>query len=166
MVWAAAPAWTIAWIAVLILQGVLPIALVYLTRSVVNDLVAAVRAGGTWQVMRPALIAATWLAAVMVGSELLRGLAALIRTAQSELAHDYITGLIHDKSVEVDLAFYDMPEFYDHLHRARDEAWHRPALLVESLGNLLQNAITLVAMAAVLIPFGIVLPVEIGRAHV
>jgi ATP-binding cassette subfamily B protein len=161
MVWAAAPGWTLAWVAVLVTQGLLPIALVYLTRTVVNDLVATVRGGGAWMLMRPTLIAAAWLAAVMVAAELLRGVASLIRTAQSELAHDYITGLIHQKSITADLAFYEMPEFYDHLHRARDEAWHRPTLLVESLGSLLQNGITLVAMAAVLIPFGVVLPLAL-----
>ena len=57
-----------------------------------------------------------------------------------------------------DLAFYELPEFYDHLHRARDEAGYRPLVLFESLGTLLQNGITLLAMGALLIPYGFWLP--------
>jgi ATP-binding cassette subfamily B protein len=77
---------------------------------------------------------------------------------QAELLKDHISSLIHDKSVEADLAFYESAEFYDRLHRARDEASYRPLTLLESMGSGVQNSITLAAMAAVLIPFGIWLP--------
>src|SRR4029077_5876429 len=72
-----------------------------------------------------------------------------------ELVQDHITGLIQRKSICADLAFYDSPAFYDHLHRARDEASHRPIVLIEKLGTVLQNGITLVAMLAVLAGFGL-----------
>ena len=73
---------------------------------------------------------------------------------QGELLKDHITALIHQKSADADLAFYESPDFYDHLHRARDEAGQRPVALLESLGSLLQNSLTLVAMAVVLLPLG------------
>ena len=41
LVWTAARGWTAAWIAVLLVQGVLPVATVYLTRTVVNRLIPA-----------------------------------------------------------------------------------------------------------------------------
>ncbi|MDP2996149.1 MAG: ABC transporter ATP-binding protein [Bryobacterales bacterium] len=159
LVWAAARPWTIAWSALLLLQGLLPVAIVYLTRAVVDSLVAAVRAQGAWPSLRPALILALLMAAVLLAAELLRSAAAYIRAAQADLVQDHISSLIHAKSIAADLAFYDSAEFYDHLHRARGEASYRPVALLESLGSLLQNAITLLAMAAVLIPYGPWLPV-------
>src|SRR6185436_7680349 len=48
--------------------------------------------------------------------------------------------------------------FYDRLHRARGDAANRPLALLESSGSVLQNGITLIAMAAVLIPYGVWLP--------
>ena len=33
-----------------------------------------------------------------------------VRTHQSELVQDHILALVHEKSVEVDLAFYDSPD--------------------------------------------------------
>jgi ATP-binding cassette subfamily B protein len=70
------------------------------------------------------------------------------------MVRDYLTGLIQRKSLEVDLAFYDSSDFYDHLHRARTEATHSPLDLLEGLGSLLQGSITVVAILAILIPFG------------
>lgn len=158
LVWAAARPWTIAWSALLLLQGLLPVAIVYLTRAVVDSLVAAVRAQGAWASVRPALLLAVVMAGVLLAAELLRSAAAYVRAAQAELVQDHISSLIHAKSIAADLAFYDSSEFYDHLHRARGEASYRPVALLESLGSLLQNAITLVAMGAVLIPYGPWLP--------
>ena len=44
----AAGRWTIVWIALLVVQGLLPLATVWLTRSLVDGLVAGIRAGGSW----------------------------------------------------------------------------------------------------------------------
>ena len=159
LVWTSARGWTIAWAALLVLQGLLPVASVYLSRALVNSLVAAIRTGGAWENLRPTLLLVALMAAVLLALEVLRSATVYVRTAQAELVQDYISSLIHRKSAEVDLAFYDSSEFYDHLHRARSEASYRPVALVESLGSLLQNAITLVAMGAVLISFSPWLPV-------
>ena len=161
LVWRAASRWTSLWLLLLIVQGILPLATVYLTRSLVNHLVGAIRAGGEWTLVQPALISASLLLVVMLASEALRALSNWVRTAQSDLVQDYITALVHERSATVDLAFYDSPEFYDHLHRARSEASYRPAMLIETLGSILQNGITLLAMGAVLIPFGPLLPLAL-----
>jgi ATP-binding cassette, subfamily B, bacterial len=161
LVWAAARRWTTAWAALLAVQGLLPLAMVYLTRPLVDRTIAAVKSGGAWESVRPALVVVVALAAITLLSELLRTAIGWVRTQQSELVQDHINGLIHRKSVEADLAFYDSPEFYDHLHRARLEASYRPVMLLESLGGLLQNGITLAAMLAVLVPFGLWLPLAL-----
>ncbi|RPI08895.1 MAG: hypothetical protein EHM65_09745 [Acidobacteriales bacterium] len=43
LVWDAAGRWTLAWIALLVVQGLLPLATVWLTRSPVDGLVAGIR---------------------------------------------------------------------------------------------------------------------------
>ena len=158
LIWRAAPHWTVWWIALLLVQGFLPVLIVYLTRPLVNGITAAVASGAGW---RPILLPAALMAAALLLTELLRGVTQWIRTVQSELVQDHITALIHRKSLEADLAFYESPEFYDHLHRARNEATYRPIALLETLGNLLRNGITLVAMLIVLANFGPWLPVAL-----
>lgn len=161
LVWAAAHRLTAAWVALLVMQGLLPLATVYLTRALANQLVQAVRSHGDSRDIRLTLVLAAWMGAVMIAGQLLRSMTAWVRTAQSEKVKDHLTGLIHQKSVEVDLAFYDSSDFFDHLHRARLEASYRPTDLIDTLGTLLQNGITAVALFAVLIPFGPILPLAL-----
>jgi ATP-binding cassette subfamily B protein len=161
LAWAAARLWTALWAVLLVLQGLLPVSSVYLTRPLVNRILAAIKAGGTWESIRPAIEIGVLIAAIALLSEILRSATVWVRTHQSELVQDYITALIQRKSAEIDLAFYDSAEFYDRLHRARNEASYRPVLLLESLSGILQNSITLTAMLAVLAPFGVWLPMAL-----
>ncbi len=161
LVWHATRSWALAWGTLLLLQGLLPVATVYLTKLLVDSLTTAVQTARSWDDVMPSLILVLLMAAVLLVADSLKGLSGWVRTAQTELFRDYITGLIHEKSIALDLAFYDSPEFYDHLHRARSEASYRPLALMENLGNLFQSSTTLLAMAAVLLSFGPWLPVAL-----
>ena len=154
LLWRVARPWTIAWLILLIVQGLLPAATVYLTKLVVDGVVAAVNAGSSWVTVRPVVLIVIVLAGIMLLQEVVRVVISLIRQVQGELLQDHINDLIHAKSISADLAFYEFPDYYDHLHRARSEATHRPVALIENIGALLQNAITLMAMGAILIPLG------------
>lgn len=71
----------------------------------------------------------------------------------------YIFALIHEKSVKADIAFYEQPEFFDHLHRARNEAHYRPLELLNQIGSLFQNGVTMISMGVILLRYGVWLPV-------
>lgn len=154
LVWEVARPWTIAWIVLLIVQGLLPAATVYLTKLVVDGVITAVRNGSSWPNLRHVLLLLTLLGGILLLMEVVRAGINWVRTVQAELLQDHITSLIHEKSVTADLAFYELSDYYDHLHRARAEAWYRPVALLGNLGALLQNSITLLAMGAILIPLG------------
>jgi ATP-binding cassette, subfamily B, bacterial len=153
LLWQTSRGWTVSWCALLVIQGLLPVATVILTRYVVDGVVEAVGAGATWEVVRILLVPVGAMGGVFLASELFGGLAGWIREHQSQLLQDHIAGLIHRKSVDVDLEFYETPGYYDQLHRARNEAWYRPHRLIETSGNLLRSCITLVAMGTVLLQF-------------
>jgi ATP-binding cassette, subfamily B, bacterial len=146
LVWEVARPWTVAWIVLLLVQGLLPAAVVYLTKLVVDGVVA--------RDVRHVLLRLLLLGGVLLLMEVVRNGINWVRTVQAELLQDHITSLIHEKSVSADLAFYELSDYYDHLHRARAEARYRPVALLGNLGALLQNSITLVAMGAILILLG------------
>ena len=152
LVWEVARPWTVAWIILLIVQGLLPAATVYLTKLVVDGVVAAARNGSPN--VRHVLLLLLLLGGILLLIEVVRGGINWVRTVQAELLQDHITSLIHERSVTADLAFYELSDYYDHLHRARAEARYRPVALLGNLGALLQNSITLLAMGAILIPLG------------
>src|SRR3989454_9731081 len=158
LIWTAARGWTVAWGILLVVQGLMPVALVYLTKPLVDGLQAAVGRGTSWETVRPVLLIVVGIGGVLLLTELLKVCLEWIGTAQSELVQDHITDLVHAKSTAVDLAFYETPDFYDHLYRARGDAGNRPLALLENSGRLVQDGVTLVAMAAVLLPYGVWLP--------
>jgi ATP-binding cassette subfamily B protein len=158
LIWAAAPRWSLAWAALLLGNGLLPAASVYLSRPLVDSLVRAAASRGAWAEMQPVLTLGGLLVVVLLLTEALHGLTSWVRAAQADLVQAHIAGLIHAQSAAVDLAFYETPEYHDHLHQARDEAGDRSLALLDSVGSLAQNGVTLLAMAAVLLPYGLWLP--------
>jgi len=146
LIWTAARRQTIAWTIILLVLGVLPVATVVWIKLLVDSVVAGLRAGVSWTAMRPAAEYAGLVFATALLTELAQSALEWTRTSQAELIQDYISASIHRKSVEVDMAFYESPEYYDTLYRARDDANTRPALLLEHLGSVVQNTITVVLL--------------------
>src|SRR5213593_114972 len=161
LIWRGARGWMVAWGIVLAVQGLMPVALVYLTKPLVDGLQATVGRGTSWVSVQPVLVVAACIGGILLLTELLKVCLEWIGAVQSELVQDHITDLVHAKSASVDLAFYETPDFYDHLYRARGDASNRPLALLESSGSLVQNTITLIAMAAVLLPYGPWLPLAL-----
>ena len=159
LVWSASRHWTVVWAVLLVLQGALPVATVYLTRMVVDSLVAATTNAGGWTALQPTLLLIAAMVGVLLLMEGLRSLAGWVRAMQAELVQDHVHALIHAKAATLDISFYDTPNYYDRLHRARVDALNRPMQLLENIGSLLQNGLTLAAMATVLLTYTLWLPV-------
>jgi ATP-binding cassette subfamily B protein len=156
LVWTAAGSWTIAWVCLLAVRGLLPVAVVYLTRSLVDSGLLAMRSGGANY--RPALVNAALMATVLLATEAFRSLESWVRAVQAELVRNRISELLQEQSAAADLGFYENPDFFNHLHRAKSEGATVPLALMENLGGLAQNGITMIAMAGVLTRFGPWLP--------
>jgi ATP-binding cassette subfamily B protein len=159
LVWQAAPKLTVAWAVILLFQGVLPVATVYLTRLLVDSLVQSVGAGVSWESVGPTVVLAAVMALLLLASQLLQVAAAWIRTAQSEFVQDHLSAVVHERAYAADLAFYESAEYHDRLSRARGDSSTRPLELLENGGNLGRNTITLLGMAALLVPYGPWVPV-------
>jgi ATP-binding cassette subfamily B protein len=144
----------VAWAAILLLQGIIPVAVVWLTKPLVNSLQVAVGSGVNRETIQPLLAIALALGTLMLTSELLKVALQWISMSQSELVQDHLNDLLHAKATELDLAFYESPDFHDRLHRVRD-AGARPLGLLESFGGLAQNLVTVVGIGALLLSYGV-----------
>ena len=162
LIWGASRGWTLAWAVLLTIQGLLPAAAVYLTKHLVDSVVVAAQAQGSWESIRQALLPAVLIGTVLLLTELIQSANSWIRTAQAELIRDHLSGLIHEKSVAADIAFYETPKYHDLLERARTDLSSRPLVLLENGGALLQNIVTLLAIGALLVPYGIWLPLALA----
>ena len=153
LVWHAAPGWTIASLALVTVQGALPLAALYVMKRILDAVTAVVGPPA-----RPELLESVWwwiLAGAVVA--LLVALARLageyVTEAQSLQVTDSVAEILHAQSVAVDLAYYEDPAYYDTLHRAQGEAPYRPARIVSGLVHIAQNGLALAGIAAWLVTF-------------
>lgn len=158
LIWSAAHYWMAGWFLLLLIQGLIPIATVYLTRWLVDSMTTAIGQGSTWSNLQNIILPASLMAGILLLAEVLKGIGGLIRTNQAELVKDRISAMVHHQSVAIDLACYESTEYYDLLNRIRGGASDRTLSLMESIGSLLQNSITLLSMTVVIMSYGFWLP--------
>jgi ATP-binding cassette subfamily B protein len=160
LLWESSPRWTVAWACLLAIQGLLPVAIVYLTRLIIDNLVLLINTGKheLYHTYSQVLIPVGIMVIVFLCMAVIRSCLQIIRADQSQIVQDKISSIIQDKSSSIDLAYYESSEYYDKLHRARNDASFRPIELMESLSTLFQNSITLIAMMAIIAPFGVWAP--------
>ncbi|MBN2608366.1 MAG: ABC transporter ATP-binding protein, partial [Candidatus Fermentibacteraceae bacterium] len=77
----------------------------------------------------------------------------VVEQAQSMVVTDHMQDILHQRSVAVDLEYYEDPRFHDSLHRAQQEAPYRPTAIVRDLVETVRNAISLLAMVGLLLSF-------------
>jgi ATP-binding cassette, subfamily B, bacterial len=142
----------------LALEGFWPIAVIYLIRDFVNALVTFLDGHHDLVTARNPLRIVILLGIVMATGEVLHALNSWLRSLQAEHLKLHIEKLIQEQAVKIDLAYFEQADFYDRLHRARQEASYRPALLLDNLASVLQNGITFFSMGALLLQLGFWLP--------
>jgi ATP-binding cassette subfamily B protein len=158
LVWQTVPFLTAGWIVVLIVQGLLPGAVVYFTKLTVDGFVAAKGASGEFGFYNPAVFYLALTGLCLILTEVFQFTGDWIRSAQAEYFSDRLKDLLHKKSAEVDLEFYESPEYHDLLEQVRGDAQSKPLALLESFGAVAQSAITLLTFAAILFSYGWLIP--------
>ncbi len=152
LVFGMAPRLALASTGLLLLDALLPLANLILLRQVVDSVAGAVRSGDPGlalpQLLGPAALAALVLALQAVA----RAAGTLVNEALAAELTDGVQALIHARSIQLDLATFEAPEYHDHLHRARRDGAHRPGRILHGLtqlaGGLLTAGATLGLVAA------------------
>ncbi len=154
LIWRAVPKLTAVWGALLVVQGMLPVAIVFLTKNTIDGFVFAKNHFGDASSLNSAVIFFVLTGLALLLTEIFRYLSDWVRAAQAEHFSDHLKHQMHLKSAEVDVEVYDSPEYHDLLEQARGESQSKPLSLLENFGSIIQNSITLVSFAAILISYG------------
>ncbi|GIV57706.1 MAG: ABC transporter permease [Rhodothermaceae bacterium] len=152
--WEAAGPWTTAWGVMLLLQGLFPAATVYLTKVVVDAFTGSIGGDVSFEHLKPVIVSGGLLVAILILGQVVQQGIIWVRNAQAELVTDHIKALIHRKTARVDLEFYDIPEYFDHMARANEEADRRVLTILEGTGAILQNLVTITAISGILLAYG------------
>ena len=146
LVWSSAPSWTAASALLLVIEGLLPLAALYLMKLIVDSLTASADFSRTL-----ILVALAGLVALLIA--LSRTASSIVSENQSALVSDSIQDILHAKSIALDLEYYENASYYNSLHRAQAEAPYRPVRIVNELAQLGQSSISLAGVALLLLTY-------------
>jgi ATP-binding cassette subfamily B protein len=151
LVWRSAPGWTLVNMGLVVVQGLVPLAALYVMKRLIDAVTAGVGAASPFAAFQPAL---AWLgvaAGVAVVTALAHSLGELASQAQGLLVTDAVSDQIHAQSIAMDLGYYENSAYFDTLHRAQQEGPYRPTRIVNGLVTLGQSGISLLGIAGLLV---------------
>lgn len=148
LVWESTPKLTLTNIALVGLQSVLPLISLYLTKLIIDRITEGISTAQTS--LKPVLVLIAIAALVAILADGLRSLAGWVSEAQSQIVTDYVQNLLHAKSIEVDLEYYENAQYYDVLHQVQTEASYRPPLILNRLIQLGNSSLSLVGIGILL----------------
>jgi ATP-binding cassette subfamily B protein len=149
LVWESAPGWALANIVMSVLRSILPLVIIWLLKVVIDDITLAAKqgAGATianvlWPIVALAII---WFL-----DEASSDFSNYVRKKQSLKLEIYMYGLLHSKSVKLDLINFERPEYFDCLARASREAPWRPNSILNNIISMLRGLLSLLLMAGLI----------------
>ena len=155
LVWNVSPGWTIANVVLSVVQGLLPLLGILLLYQIINGVTNAVQkpldAAGQAAAFRNVAFWIVLAAGVGLVTAVARSVTMLVTEAQTQVVTDYVSDLVHSKSIEVDLQYYEDSKYYDLLQRAQQEAPYRPMSIIQDLMQVGQGLVTVGAMVALLL---------------
>jgi len=150
LAWQAGPGLTLANGFLQTLQGILPLAALYLMKLIVDAVTVSLSAPDKSQAFWHIVLLIAMAGGVALLNGFLQLLSGMVSEAMALTVTDHVHDILHAKSVEVDLEYYENPQYFDTLHRAQQEGPYRPSAIINHLVLLVQNSVLLIAMAGLL----------------
>ena len=165
LVWQSSPRWTVVGFGLLLIQGILPLAQLYLMKRLIDTLTLGV-SGATPPTLQAALLWIGLSGLVSLLGDGCSALSKLTQTVQTEAVSDRVHSLLHTKSIQVDLQYYENTDYYNTLHRAQEQATYRPQMVLASLLQVGQSGLSLLGILALLTSLNWMVPLLLSIATI
>jgi hypothetical protein len=152
LVWSTSRSLTIALAILTIAGGLLPSAIAYVGKLIVDSVVLANRSGLQIDRQHALTYVALEAVAIVLLAASQKGLVvcqSLLRVLLAQRVNESIL----EKALTLDLAHFEDSEFYDKMSQARSQASSRPLSLINRTFGLCQSALTLVTFSGLLWQF-------------
>jgi ATP-binding cassette, subfamily B, bacterial len=153
LVWQTSPLATVGLGFLTLAAALLPASQAWVGKLIVDGVVASIQQGADPERVRSVfsyLLLELGLFLLATGLNHARRL--IQQLIQLQLANR-IRGEIIGKALTLDLAFFEHPDFYDRLQNARRESGYKPVDLINDTFLIVQNSITLISFAVLLLRF-------------
>lgn len=152
LVWSTSRTLTMVLAILTLVAGLLPAAIAYIGKLIVDTVVLASQSGSDEGVALGYLGLEAVAIAGLSGSQ--RGLS-ICQSLLRVLLGQRVNMLILEKALTLDLAHFEDSEFYDKMTRARREASSRPLSLVSRTFKLVQDGLSLITYGGLLLHFSV-----------
>ncbi len=151
IVWQSSPQWTIINSFVVLLKGVLPLLLIYIIQLLVDQVSDVVANQEHVSQQSSFYLILIFAGGVFILNALLSSVSGLISEKHSYYINDTVQNLIHYRTTKLYFANYDDFNFQNIYFRAVNEAAYRPSKIYYGFIGLMQNSVTLLLIAVLLV---------------
>lgn len=148
LVWSLTKGWTAATLIAILLETALFFVSMYLLKLLVDavsrkDLPAPAHT----ELIRNYVIAAGVSAVVYI---MVKAISSYITEVQASKVSAHIDDRIHESAIHLDYSYYESPEYFDILKRAKDAGADKPNMVITALIELAKNSLNLLAIGSIL----------------
>lgn len=165
LVWNSSPGWTFTNIVMSVLRSIFPLILIWLLKEVVDVITKATTSGHpisdinvVWPVLAVVIV---WFL-----DEASSDFSNYVRKKQALKLEIYMYGLLHSKSIKLDLINFERPEYFDCLSRATREAPWRPNSILNNMISLFRGLLSLLLIAGLILTLNWTLAVLLLVANI
>ena len=165
LVWNSSPGWTFTNIVMSVLRSIFPLILIWLLKEVVDVITKATTSAHpisdinvVWPVLAVVIV---WFL-----DEASSDFSNYVRKKQALKLEIYMYGLLHSKSIKLDLINFERPEYFDCLSRATREAPWRPNSILNNMISLFRGLLSLLLIAGLILTLNWTLAVLLLVANI
>ncbi|MBV8719773.1 MAG: ABC transporter ATP-binding protein [Chloroflexi bacterium] len=151
LVWDANPGLTLALALLNLVQGAVPAARVWLSKLLVDAVVGAVSSGNGTAALPQVMLLVALQFGIGAASNVLGTAANICQQLLQEQVSNRIQLLVMRHANQLDLVFFERPQFYDLLQTVQREAAYRPVQMVQTAFMLIRQILTFVSLLALLV---------------
>ncbi|HYH13838.1 MAG TPA: ABC transporter transmembrane domain-containing protein, partial [Flavisolibacter sp.] len=145
LMWQSAPKLTAINVLLYIIQAVLPLLSLFVLKQFVDDLITYKSI--TWQQSGEIIVLYFLL---QVGSVLMVELSSYYTLLHQQIVSNGMARKVLEKSIELDLEYFENHKFYDELYMAQWQSLYRPAELISAMQGFIQSSITILLFSGFL----------------
>lgn len=146
LVWVSSKSYTLALIVAQLIRTFLPISMLFLIKLIIDSVTT--NQTDSFSDTIKYLIA---FGIILLLKSIIDNIVTLLNETQQRSVADHMASVVIKKATEVDLAYYENPDYYDTFHIAQRQAATRPLQVLNNVNDLVQNTLMLLALSGLLI---------------
>lgn len=132
-----------------VLLAAIPIQILFITKELV-DLITHTKALNQDAIIRTII----WLLIMQLVNAAITHLSNYISTLQQQLVTDHLSQSVIKKAIEVELEYYENPEYHNTLHLAQHQAIYKAPSVVNTISQLIESSFSIVVLSTLFFTLG------------